>query len=204
MRIWKITLLDRAKADLDAARNSMLVNPNSALVVDIVAHQCAQCFEKVVKYTQSLEGAIPSIGHHPREYLPGLKNVEMRAIVEASLFLLDEWTAAMLYSEDTTSKILSVQKALDDCDRMIELAENAMVRATAEYAFEGVESRMYLVKLLQMNGHVKHAHADYATWIVDSIPKEERHLYPANKFVAAIQYFDTWHRAQNKPVPVPN
>ena len=51
----KVTLLDRAKADLFAA-NVVMKNASDDLLVDVAAYHAQQCIEKAVKFLIGLEG----------------------------------------------------------------------------------------------------------------------------------------------------
>jgi len=51
----KVSLLDRAKADLTTAE-FMLKNTQDDLFVDIAAYHAQQCIEKAVKFLIGLEG----------------------------------------------------------------------------------------------------------------------------------------------------
>ena len=119
----KISLLDRAKADLKAAKHNMLLGESDEVVMDISAYLCSQCAEKVAKYTITLEGNKYVADHRTDMYLQDLNNPDLRVLIEEASFRLDAWFTTICYARAIKSSKKAVEEVIVVCEKLIALAD---------------------------------------------------------------------------------
>ena len=119
----KVSLLDRAKADLKAAKHNMALGESDDVVMDISAYLCSQCAEKVVKYVIALEGNDYVADHRTDSYLQDLKNLDVRVLVEETASRLDAWSTTIRYAGTIKSNKKAIKEVFIVCEKLIALAD---------------------------------------------------------------------------------
>jgi len=119
----KVTLLDRAKADLRVAQRNYLMATEET-DIDICAYHCQQCIEKAIKYAANLSGQ--EYSKHPDLYLiiEDLDLPDLIPIIEPYVGTLDTWSSATCYGESIRSSRKMVEEIIQICKRIIALAES--------------------------------------------------------------------------------
>ena len=122
----KITLLERAKADLGTAKIMLQHLDSDDVYVDIAAHHCQQCAENVAKFLILLQGDVYANDHRSEEYLQDLKHGEAKVLIEQIAFSIDRWATTIRYSHTILASKKAVDEVIPVCDRLIEIAEKAV------------------------------------------------------------------------------
>jgi len=91
----KVTLLDRAKADLFAAKQ-MLKTASDDVFVDIAAYHAQQCIEKSVKFLIELEGKTYIADHRLSVIMNDLSDEEVKTLVDEIEISIDSWATTCL------------------------------------------------------------------------------------------------------------
>jgi HEPN domain-containing protein len=119
----KITLLDRAKADLATAQ-FMLKNTDDDLFVDIAAYHAQQCIEKAVKFFIGLEGKNYVADHRLSVILEDLSDDEVKKRVEEIEINIDSWATTARYKSTITASTKDVTAILIICEELVNLIES--------------------------------------------------------------------------------
>ncbi len=117
----KVTLLDRAKGDLKAAK--ALMDGADDVIMDICAYHCQQCVEKTVKYLILAQGDTYANDHRSDIYLEELKHTEARALVEQIGSKIDSWATTIRYHHSILSNRKMVAEVITACEKLIDIAE---------------------------------------------------------------------------------
>jgi len=121
----KVSLLDRAKGDLKIAELNLTLGISDDIVMDICAHHCQQCVEKVAKYLILLSGSDYAPEHYTTDYLPELEGDEqVTALIESVATQIDSWATTIRYTSSIKSNVGSVRKVIAVCKELIEIAES--------------------------------------------------------------------------------
>jgi len=119
----KVTLLDRAKADLRVAqRNYRMATEETD--VDICAYHCQQCIEKAIKYAANISGQEYNKRHDLYLIIEDLDLPDMTPLIEPYVGTLDTWISATRYGESIRSSRKMVEEIIQVCERIIALAES--------------------------------------------------------------------------------
>ena len=119
----KITLLDRAKADLVTAKSMMSVAINDDVVMDVCAYHCQQCVEKITKFLILLQGDNYANDHRSDIYLEELKDDEVAAIVRHVASKIDSWATTIRYHHAILSNEKMVKEVVEICEKLVIIAE---------------------------------------------------------------------------------
>ena len=117
----KITLLERAKGDLETARR-LLPASDDEVMIDICAYHCQQCAEKVAKFLILLEGKEYCNDHRSDQYLQDLDDAEAKALINTISHKIDSWATFIRYSRTALSNKTAVAEVLSVCEQLVELA----------------------------------------------------------------------------------
>ena len=123
MKKKKVTLLDRAKADLATAA-LMVKNNNDDLFVDIAAYHAQQCIEKSVKFLIGLEGKMYVADHRLSVILEDLSDEEVKKLVENIEISIDSWATTARYKSTITASAKEVDEILMVCKTLIQVIES--------------------------------------------------------------------------------
>ena len=126
MKRRQVTLLDRARADLGTAKVMVEKLESDEIYVDIVAHHCQQCAEKVAKYLILLQGDAYANDHRSEEYLPELKHEKSKALIEQIAHRIDSWATTIRYAKTVLASRSAVEEVIPVCEELIALAEQAV------------------------------------------------------------------------------
>jgi len=126
----RITLLERAKGDLEAVRQ-LLPSSSDEVMIDICAYHCQQCAEKVAKFLILLEGKEYRVDHRSDQYLQDLDDADAKELIVSISHRIDSWATTIRYSRTALSNKAAVTEVLVICEQLIELA-NSRVPATVE------------------------------------------------------------------------
>jgi HEPN domain-containing protein len=118
----RVTLLDRAKADLAIAKLA-LESGGDDVIVDVAAYHCQQCVEKTVKFLIQLQGDTFAPSHETDSYLEDLKNEAIKEKVRRIAFTIDGWSNQIRYHHSIISSKRAVTEVLDICRELIAAAE---------------------------------------------------------------------------------
>jgi len=129
----KISLLDRAKADLITAE-TMLKNTNDDVFIDIAAYHAQQCIEKAVKYLIGLEGKTYVADHRLSVILEDLSDEEVNEIVDKIEISIDSWATTARYKSTIAASAKEVTAILGVCKKMIEVVESRIPDSKASCA----------------------------------------------------------------------
>ena len=120
MKKKKISLFDRAKADLETVKR-LLPTVDDELLVDICAYHCQQCIEKIVKFAIELEGKEYSGRHDIFIVIEDLEYQELKDLIMPIIPYVDGWISSTRYGAGIRSSRIQVEKARDICAKAIEL-----------------------------------------------------------------------------------
>jgi HEPN domain-containing protein len=120
----RITLLDRAKADLSTAE-MVIDSGGDDVTVDIAAYHCQQCVEKTVKFLIQMQGDSFAPSHETYAYLEDLKDETIKEKVRRIAFTIDAWSNQIRYHHSIISNKRAVVEVLDICRELIVAAEAA-------------------------------------------------------------------------------
>jgi HEPN domain-containing protein len=126
----KVSLLDRAKGDLKAAK--ALLNEADDVMMDICAYHCQQCVEKVVKYLILAQGDTYANDHRSDIYLEELNDAKVKALVRQIGSKIDSWATTILYHHSILSNGKMVTEVIETCERLVAMAEKKQPRLSAE------------------------------------------------------------------------
>ena len=122
----RVTLLERAKADLGTAKIILEHLDSDDVYIDVAAHHCQQCAEKVAKFLILLQGDVYANDHRSEEYLPDLKHEEAKELIEQISFKIDRWATAIRYAHTLLASKKAVDEVIPVCERLVEIVENAI------------------------------------------------------------------------------
>jgi len=122
----RITLLDRAKADLLTAKTMLTIAANDDVVMDVCAYHCQQCVEKVVKFLIMLQGESYAPDHRSFIYLEELNEGRVKELVKEVSAKIDAWATTIRYHHAILSNKKAVEEVIVTCDNLISLAETAI------------------------------------------------------------------------------
>ena len=122
----KVTLLDRAKADLTTAKTMLSVAINDDVVMDVCANHCQQCVEKVTKFLILLQGDDYANDHRSDIYLEDLKDDEVTALVKHVASKIDYWATTIRYHHTILSNENMVKDVIETCEKLIGIAESRL------------------------------------------------------------------------------
>jgi len=118
----KITLLERAKGDLETVK-ILLPSSSDEVLIDICAYHCQQCAEKIAKFLILLEGKEYANDHRSDQYLQDLDDVEAKTLISTISYKIDSWATTIRYSRTALSNKSAVNEVLAVCEQLVELAE---------------------------------------------------------------------------------
>ena len=118
-----ISILDRAKADLWAAK-LILSMATDAVNMDISAYHCQQCIEKTVKFIIGLEGKEYTPRHELYLILEDLENEAVKQLVDPISSIVDGWAVSPRYSNSIRSNVKQIEKIIIICEQLIEIAQS--------------------------------------------------------------------------------
>jgi|GEM_PF-866928 len=119
----KVTLLDRAKADLVTAE-LMLKSTDDDVFVDVAAYHAQQCIEKAVKFLIGLEGKTYAADHRLSVILEDLLDEEVREIVNGIEISIDSWATTARYKSTIAASAREVAAVLSVCESLVEIVES--------------------------------------------------------------------------------
>jgi HEPN domain-containing protein len=125
----KVSLLDRAKGDLKAAK--VLLNEADDVVMDICAYHCQQCVEKVVKYLILTQGDTYASDHRSDIYLEELNDANVKALVRQIGSKIDSWATTIRYHHSILSNKKMVTEVIEICEKLVAMAEQKQPRQLA-------------------------------------------------------------------------
>ena len=128
----KISLLDRAKGDLKAAK--ALLDGADDVVMDICAYHCQQCVEKVVKYLILAQGDAYDNDHRSDIYMEELKNEEVKVLVSQISSKIDAWATTIRYHHSILSNKKMVTEVIGICEKLVQIAEGSCPAASGSVA----------------------------------------------------------------------
>jgi HEPN domain-containing protein len=117
----RVTLLDRAKADLAIAE--LALKSGGDVIIDVAAYHCQQCVEKTVKFLIQLQGDTFAPSHETDSYLEDLNDRAVKERVRRIAFTIDAWGNQILYHHSIISSKRAVTEVLDICRELIDAAE---------------------------------------------------------------------------------
>jgi len=126
----KVTLLDRAKADLTTAE-FMLKSTNDDVFVDIAAYHAQQCIEKAIKFLIGLEGKAYVADHRLSVILEDLSDEEVKKLVDDIEISIDSWATTARYKSSIAASMKEVTEILDVCERLIKIVESRIPESKA-------------------------------------------------------------------------
>ncbi|MDR1540991.1 MAG: HEPN domain-containing protein [Clostridiales bacterium] len=118
----KITLLDRAKADLSVVR-VLLPQIADDAEIDVCAYHCSQCIEKAVKYVADLSGQEYLQRHELSLIAEDLEIPDILPLIKPYIPILDTWISATRYSESLRSNIKLVNEIYEVCKAVVSIAD---------------------------------------------------------------------------------
>lgn len=119
----KVTLLDRAIGDLEAAKILLSAELLDEVLTDICAYHCQQCVEKIAKYLILLQGDSYSNDHRTDMYLEDLKDPKAIEIIDGIASKVDAWATTIRYSSAIVSNKKAVLEVITNCEQLVELAQ---------------------------------------------------------------------------------
>ena len=119
----KVSLLDRAKADLITAE-TMLKNTNDDVFIDVAAYHAQQCIEKAVKFLIGLEGNTYVADHRLSIIIEDLSDEEVKGIVDEIGISIDSWATTARYKSTISASAKEVMAILDVCEKLIKIVES--------------------------------------------------------------------------------
>ena len=120
----KVTLLDRAKADLKVAKITLPQVSSEEVLIDICAYHCQQCVEKVAKYMITKQGDLYAVDHRMSVYLEDLRDGEIKTMIENITIDIDAWATFARYRNAILASAKEVGEIIKICDELIKLAED--------------------------------------------------------------------------------
>jgi len=129
----KVSLLDRAKADLITAE-TMLRNTHDDVFVDVAAYHAQQCIEKAVKFLIGIEGKTYVADHRLSVIIEDLSDEEVRGIVDEIGISIDSWATTARYKSTIAASAKEVAAILVVCKQLIEIVESRMPNSKASCA----------------------------------------------------------------------
>ena len=121
----KVTLLDRAKADLIAAKY-MLENVDDDVLIDIAAYHAQQCIEKAVKFLIGLEGKTYIADHRLSVITEDLSDEEVKNLVDEIGISIDSWATTARYKSTIAASTKEVEHIIGVCEKLVEIVESRM------------------------------------------------------------------------------
>jgi len=122
----RITLLDRAKADLLTAKTMLASAGGDDVIMDVAAYHCQQCAEKVAKFMILLQGDEYMTDHRSHVYLEELKNDEAKNLISQISSKIDSWATTIRYHHAILSSRQAVSEVIAVCEKLIVLAETEL------------------------------------------------------------------------------
>ena len=119
----KVTLLDRAKADLMTAE-FMLKNTNDDIFVDIAAYHAQQCIEKAIKFLIGLEGKTYIADHRLSIILEDLSDEEVKKLADDIEISIDSWATTARYKSTLAASMKEVIEILEVCKELVKIVES--------------------------------------------------------------------------------
>jgi len=119
----KVTLLDRAKADLMTAK-VVLENTSDDVFVDVAAYHAQQCIEKAVKFLIGLEGKTYVADHRLSVILEDLADEEVRKLVDEIEISIDSWATTARYKSTIAASAKEVDSLLEVCEKLVKIVES--------------------------------------------------------------------------------
>ena len=135
----KVTLLDRANADLLVAETMIRLMSDDDVIVDTCAYHCQQCVEKVVKYLITLQGDSYAPSHNSDEYLLDLADGGAKELFKNISNRIDRWSNTIRYSHTLMSNKEAVMDVIAVCKQLIALAAAQIPAETVIKNENGVE-----------------------------------------------------------------
>ncbi len=120
----KITLLMRAKWDLQSAEILLAAESGDDGIVEVAAYHCQQCVEEVVKYLIQLQGSSYAPSHETEEYLEDLDNEQVKELVNKIGARIDRWNNRIRYHYSRLSNRNAVSEVIAVCRELVKIAEN--------------------------------------------------------------------------------
>ena len=127
----KITLLERAKGDLETVRR-LLPSSDDEVMIDICAYHCQQCAEKVAKFLILLEGKTYANDHRSDQYLQDLDDEEAKELINTISHKIDSWATTIRYSRTPLSNKTAVTEVLVVCEQLVKLANSRVPAIVTE------------------------------------------------------------------------
>jgi len=127
----KLTLLDRAKLDLGAAKIMLNQVSTDEAYVDICAFHCQQCVEKAVKYLITLQGGSYSSDYRIEYYMPDLKDCELKTMIGSIGVDINSWATQARYCDFILASKREVDTVIELCEKLIKLAEEDLPKPTS-------------------------------------------------------------------------
>ena len=126
----KVTLLDRARADLVTAE-LMLKSTNDDVFVDVAAYHAQQCIEKAIKFLIGVEGKTYVADHRLSVIIEDLSDEEVRILVEDIEISIDSWATTARYKSTIAASAKEVTAILEVCKKLVEIVESRTPEAKA-------------------------------------------------------------------------
>ncbi|MCL1877309.1 MAG: HEPN domain-containing protein [Defluviitaleaceae bacterium] len=124
----KVTLLDRARADLITAKQ-MLKNIDDDVFIDIAAYHAQQCVEKIVKFLIGIEGKTYIADHRLSVILEDLADAEAKQLVESLEISIDSWATTARYKTTIAASAKEVAYIIGVCEKLVKIAESRVPQA---------------------------------------------------------------------------
>ena len=119
----KVTLLDRAKADLISAK-VVLENTSDDVFVDVAAYHAQQCIEKAVKFLIGLEGKTYVADHRLSVILEDLSDEEVKKLVDEIEISIDSWATTARYKSTIAASAKEVTNIFEVCEKLVKIVES--------------------------------------------------------------------------------
>jgi len=126
----KVTLLDRAKADL-ATAEFMLKSTNDDVFVDVAAYHAQQCIEKAIKFLIGVEGKTYIADHRLSIIIEDLSDKEVRQLVDDIEISIDSWATTARYKSTIAASAKEVTAILDVCKKLVAIVESRIPKSEA-------------------------------------------------------------------------
>ena len=134
----KVTLLDRAKADLKAAKFILTHVSNDEILIDVCAYHCQQCVEKIVKYMITMQGDVYATDHRLSVYLYDLNDGEIKTLIEGINIDIDAWATFARYRNAILASRREVDEIIELCDKLVSIAEKEHLTVCTDYTAQDV------------------------------------------------------------------
>ena len=119
----KVTLLDRAKADLKAAKFILTQVSSDEVLIDVCAYHCQQCIEKIAKHMITMQGDNYATDHRMSIYLEDLHDGEIKTLIENINIDIDAWATFARYRNTILASRREVDEIVKLCDEIVNIAE---------------------------------------------------------------------------------